>query len=119
MLTTAQLSDLRVHITARMGDIGTVLAYAWASDGMGSGSATYTASGTVACSLGHQRQKRMEGVNADGLGSSTDWVIVMPTTATVSLQDRIAVNGQTFEVSDMDTGMSNYAGLVIDAVLVQ
>lgn len=119
MLTPQQLSDVKAHIMARLGDTGTVLAYSWTSDGMGSGTATYTATGTVACSLGHQRQKRMEGVNADGLGSATDWVIVMPSTTTVALQDRIAVNGQTFEVSDVDTGMSNYAGLVIDAVLVQ
>jgi hypothetical protein len=64
---------------------------------------TFTAVGTVACSISHTRAKP-ESVIAEKVTGRGDWKALMPYGSTVNSQDRVASGGFTYEVNNTNRG---------------
>lgn len=118
MLTRGMLAAARAQVVARLGDTGTVYTYTRTEDGMGGGTATFTASGTVACSVAPSRHGTEKAV-ADAERTVGPWVIIVPHGTALEATDRFACNGHTFEVTWADAGQTDHAALVVSGVLVE
>jgi len=94
----------RAMIESHMRGTAVIYTYSRTSDGIGGGTASYTASGTVACSVGvismRARGGSDEGVHQGLLQDVQYWFVSVPYSATVTSNDRLMVGSATYEVLD-------------------
>lgn len=99
MLTAGELSRMRTTAGSALPDSCVIQSQAWASDGGGGGSLTWTTGGTVNC-----RVAPVGGMGAsednygDRISADAEFIITLPTTAAVTTDSRIIHTGGTFNV---------------------
>lgn len=73
-------------------------------DGMGGGSVTWAAVGTVAARLYGQNSRAVaeDARNGAQVISVTRWYVTMPTGTLVTAADRLVVSGRLFEVTEVN-----------------
>lgn len=74
------------------------------ADGMGGGSVTWAAVGTVIARLYTQNSRTMAETATEGaqLISTTRWYVTMPVGTQVTAADRLVVGGRRFEILDVN-----------------
>ena len=119
MISAAQLTQLRTYAERTMLGQGTVYAYSWASDGVGGGTATHSASGTVACTVAPPSPSGREVIIADGVRNVSQWTIAMPWGTTVGLRDRVASQGRTFEVAATNSAQTGAIAMMLRCEVIE
>lgn len=104
-LSAAELAAIRADIAELLPDTCAILSRTLTPDGSGGQVETWgTATASVACRLDPARGREAE------IGGQTrpfyGFVLTLPYTATVSAQNRIELNSETFAVVSVDTGKS-------------
>lgn len=119
MISAALLAQIRTAVTGTMQSTGTVLAYSLASDGIGGGTVTYTASGTAVCTVAPPRPTGMESIGSDQVRSVSEWLVCFPFGTSVGLKDRVQSGGQTFEVRASNVGQSGAVAVALRCEVVE
>lgn len=85
--------------------------YAWASDSIGGGTASYTASGTVYGNVAPApyRWAPTEGVHQDRLQDAPYYLITLPYSATVTTNSRLMSGSTTYEVMEVNNDPTDIA----------
>lgn len=104
MLTADELEWMRETAGEALPSTCIVMGTAWVSDGMGGGTVTWNAVGTVACRL--EAQSGDERVSGDRKTVFARYRLTMPYDTEVTEQDKVQVDGVTYRVLFVDTGKS-------------
>lgn len=107
--TTAMRDAIRTMTQRHMRGTAIIQTYSFGSDGIGGGTASYTASGTVACNVAPIPYRWMpnEGVHQDMLQDTPYWIVTLPYAATVTPQDRLVIDSTTYEIMEMNNEQSD------------
>lgn len=92
--------------------------YTWASDGIGGGTATFAAVGTVGCLIASDGKPR-ELLVAGVVKALIPWTVDMPHDADCDEKDRIVSDGHTYEVLGTNPGKSQNPYLRATCVRLQ
>lgn len=116
-LTAAELAAMRSVEAEVMSSTCVVQRYTTTGDDMGGYRETWAAVGTVSCDAYPQNQR---GVGENLIGeqetSLRRWFVTVPTTATVTMKDRLLIDGRTFEVVFVPNTADHLTALQIEAV---
>lgn len=96
LLTDADIESMRTTALEALPGTAVIQNQTFVDNGGGGGSLSWTASGTVACRLAPLTGDEREV--ADRISAEADYVITLPTTASVTASSRLIVAGGTFEV---------------------
>jgi hypothetical protein len=99
-LSTAELADMQGVSDSALPGVCVIQSLSFTSDGMGGGTAGYTASGTVDCRIAPGGLSPAERVFGEQLTPVGDYVATMPAGTIVPHSGRITSGGRTFEVLD-------------------
>jgi hypothetical protein len=102
-MSCIDLDCIRDSVLATLSGTAVLTQPVYASDGMGGGTATYTAYGTASC-LVSSMGKPIEAVVAESVMSLPGFSILLPHGTAVKARDRITSNGWTYEVQGHDRG---------------
>jgi len=98
VLTTAELAAMRDVEESVMSSTAIIRRVTRTPDGVGGYNEAWAAVGTVACDLWAANRAMNENVAGGQIISRGDWYITIPFDSDVKAQDRIHVDGRTFEV---------------------
>lgn len=113
MLSARDLTAMRAECALVLDQTATIQRNTPVSDGRGGFTESWGTAGTVACHvLPRQGQTTLEG---DRPVSVTLWEILLPVGTNVTARDRLVIGGETYEISDLDTGGSYPIQLVANA----
>lgn len=83
-------------------DSAVIQAQTITSDGGGAGTTTWTASGTVDCRLAPASNfSAREGMLGGRIATDSDYIVTVPTTASVTTDSRLVISGGTFNVESI------------------
>lgn len=91
---------MRTVLDESLPDVCVIQTQGWASDGMGGGSATYSAAGTVECRISPGGLTPTERSTGDVLTVIGDYTATVPAGTAVPSSGRITSGGRTFEILD-------------------
>lgn len=99
LLTASELASMRSVTASALPDTCVIQTQAWASDGGGGGSQTWTTSGTLACRIapagGHGAG---EGETGDRISADSEYVVTLPSDTSLTTNARLLTGGGTFNV---------------------
>lgn len=99
MLTDADLASMRTIAGAALPDSCVIQSQAWASDGGGGGTTTWTASGTVDCRLAPVGgMGASEDRYGDRISAEAEVIFTLPHATAVTRNSRIIHSAGTFNV---------------------
>lgn len=90
---------MRDTVEGMMPDTCVISRYTVASDSGGGQTQTWGTVATVACRYAPRLGRPQEGEASDRMQNATDWIFNVPVGTDVETEDRIVVNGRTFEVT--------------------
>jgi hypothetical protein len=99
-LSTAEMADFRGVSDSALPGTCVIYGISHASDGMGGGTAAFTAAGTVTCRIAPGGLSPSERVFGEQVTPIGDYVATMPAGTIVPHSGRIVSGGRTFEVLD-------------------
>ena len=96
MLTAAELAAMRDVAEDALPGTAVIQTQAFASDGGGGGSVTWTAAGTADCRLAPIRGTEREV--GERISPDADFLVTLPFDASVTTDSRLVISGGTFNV---------------------
>jgi len=110
-LTAKELSAIRTDINGLLPDTGYILAGTQTNDGMGGGTIAWgtVAGGTVSCRLDPKSTYGAAGneqVTSGALQPFHSFVLTLPYDTTITTKNKFVVNGQTYNITSVDTDKS-------------
>lgn len=101
MITSAELTQMRVDILDLLPDTCALLTVTHSSDGQGGNTDTWgTATASVACRL--DQKKASEVIVSAGVRPFSGWMLTLPYNTTINEQYRIEHGGNTYNVISVD-----------------
>lgn len=105
LLTTTELQEARDDLEATLPDTCTITYVTRTRDGMGGWAETdATRASSVACRISPAGIGGQSGIVADTILEGGVWSLTLAYDQTIQLDDKVTVNGQTFQVSNVSTG---------------
>lgn len=101
MLTTSEIALMRTTIEDALPGTAVIHTSTLASDGQGGWIPTYSASGTVVARLSPEGLRGEEPELAGRISEVRHLVLTIPAETTVSVDDRIVYDGETFDVVEV------------------
>ena len=102
MLSTGDLQGMRATLEQSLPGTAVIQTLSLTPDGMGGGTSTWTAAGTVDCRLTRLSSVRGdEAEHGDRIAPEADWMLTLPAETQITTEDRVVVGGVTFTVSAM------------------
>jgi len=119
--TTAMRDAIKTATQQHMRGTAIIQTYAWATDGIGGGTAAWTASGTVACNVAPIPYRGMtnEGVHQEMLQDTPYWIVTLPYSATVTPNDRLLIGKTTYEIMEMNDEQTNAVYIACKCSVIQ
>lgn len=118
-LTAGELAYMREELSLALPDTAVIQSVGRASDGMGGGTETWTASGTVSCRVAPRQSTRgSEAGRADAQAAVNDWIITLPHGSTVTETNRVVTGGVTYEITRCRSPRSWQLDMRVEAVKV-
>jgi head-tail adaptor len=105
MLTASDLTAMRATLGASLPGTAIIQRSTQASDGMGGVTDAWAAVGTVSARVSPSGMGLDDLVGGEAV-NVTPWVVTVPHGTSVTDRDRLAVEGQTFEVVGVDSPRS-------------
>jgi len=96
MLTAAELASMRSEAATALPGTAVISTQAWVSDGGGGGTTTPTPAGTVDCRLTPMAADEQE--QGDRISAAAQYLITLPSDATITVDDRITIDSIDFNV---------------------
>jgi head-tail adaptor len=96
LLTAADLASMRETAEQALPGTAVIWSQTYTTDGGGGGSIGLTNAGTVSCRLAPIRGDERE--IGERISSDADYVVTLPTTASVTTNSRLVIGGGTFNV---------------------
>ncbi len=103
----AKLARMRAEILALLTDTCVLSSPSYSPNGMGGGTITYTAAGTVVGRLDNPNKRQDDVIQRVGKeGLTINYVLTLPYDATIDADWRVTVNGQTYEIIELNADHS-------------
>ena len=111
MLSVSDLQFMRDAIVQLLPDTCYILTASVASDGQGGQVETWGTAGTTVCRIDAAASKsgfigQTDSLGAVAIQESTKWMLSLPHDTVVTLNDRVSVNGYTYNITAADLGKS-------------
>lgn len=97
MLTDAELTAMRATAAEALPGTAVIQTHQFTDDGGGGGTVGWTSSGTVDCRIAPLSGDERE--IADRIAEDAEYIVTLPTDASVTVQSRLIVAGGTFNVA--------------------
>lgn len=98
MITADQLDEMRATLEESLVDTAVIQTSSWTSDGMGGGTSTWTAAGTVACRIAPSLAGEGEVVDGSRVQPDYEYVVTLPAETSISEDMRLVVEGSTYSI---------------------
>lgn len=103
-LTSAELTMMRDAVNELLPGTASILTLTRTSDGQGGWSDAWAASGTASCRL--DNRSKTEALQGGGIQHYTEWVLTVPYDTTVTVSNRVQVDGTQYNILGIDSGKS-------------
>jgi len=101
-----ELANIRAHLKVTLPDTCTIQYPTWVSDGMGGGTHVWTARGTaIKCRLAPKGGGQAFITQAQ-VKEGMAWVLSLPHDQTVEVEDRVLVDSNTYQVTQVNVDES-------------
>jgi hypothetical protein len=102
MLSDSDLAAYRSEFSNLLGESCVILRLQTVSDGQGGSDSSWTAQGTVLCTLSPIKKTGGDGsLSGDQVQESADRVVTLPAGTDVLVTDQLSIGGNTYEVSEL------------------
>ena len=98
MITADQLDEMRETLEESLVDTAVLQESSWEPDGMGGGTTTWVAAGTVSCRVAPARAGEGEVVEGGRVQPDHEHVVTLPAETTIDEDMRILVGGSTYSI---------------------
>ena len=106
-LTTAELADIRAHLTATLPTTCAIYYITKTRDGAGGWTETWTARGTaIACRLAEAGIGSFAGITQETIKEGQVYLLTLDYAQTIDLEDKVTVAGNDFRVTGLNTDTS-------------
>lgn len=98
MLTAAELNDMRETLEESLVDTAVLQTSSWESDGMGGGTTSWTASGTVPCRIAPALAGEGEVVDGGRVQPDYEYVVTLPADTSINEDMQLLIDSATYSI---------------------